>query len=251
MFCQKICIYQLFFVLLQLEMKEKENIGALFDRIARRYDRFNHLLSMGIDKCWRRRVVRGMKSYGSVLDVAVGTGDLAIEMLRRGKAQQVTGIDLSDEMMRIAQHKALRANVNNRLTLQHANAQAMPFANDTFDAVTCSFGVRNFANLTEGLNEMRRVLRPGGKLIILEFSYPVSGPLRMGYDLYFGHLMPLIGQMLIGDRKPFLYFRESVRNFIWGEELCCKLREAGFENVTFEPLSFSIAMNYQANKPIA
>lgn len=231
-------------------MKEKENIGALFDRIARRYDRFNHLLSLGIDKSWRRHVVRGMQSYEKVLDVAVGTGDMAIEMLHRDKAQQVTGIDLSDEMMRIAQHKAERRNLSHRLTLLHTNAQAMPFANNTFDAVTCSFGIRNFANLTDGLSEMLRVLKPGGHLTILEFSYPVWRPLRWFYDLYFVHLMPLIGQMLIGDRKPFLYFRESVRNFIWGEELCRKLREAGFENVSFEPLSFSIAMHYHANKPI-
>lgn len=229
-------------------MNEKENIGRLFDRIARRYDRFNHLLSLGIDKRWRRRGVRNMQAHKSVLDVAVGTGDLALELLLQNKAEQVTGIDLSDEMMRLAAHKADKAGLAERLTLQNANAQALPFANSTFDAVACSFGIRNFAELDKGLQEMNRVLKPGGELLILEFAYPSNRFVRIFYDLYFVHLMPLLGQLLTGDRKPFLYFRESVRGFLWGEALAEKLRAAGFRNITFTPLSFSIAMTYKANK---
>ena len=227
---------------------QKADIGRLFDRIARRYDRFNHLLSMGIDKCWRRRAVNGMQHHQNVLDVAVGTGDLALELLKRGKAVEVTGIDLSGEMMRVAEHKARRAGLSERLHLMQANAQAMPFEDNAFDAVTCGFGIRNFQNLDQGLSEMYRVLKPGGELLILEFAYPDNRLVRGFYNLYFIHLMPLIGHMLIGDKKPFLYFRESVRGFMWGEELLEHLRAAGFRNATYQPLSCSIAMIYKANK---
>ena len=227
---------------------QKADIGRLFDRIARRYDRFNHLLSMGIDKCWRRRAVNGMQHHQNVLDVAVGTGDLALELLQRGKAVEVTGIDLSGEMMRVAEHKARRAGLSERLHLMQANAQAMPFEDNAFDAVTCGFGIRNFQNLDQGLSEMYRVLKPGGELLILEFAYPDNRLVRGFYNLYFIHLMPLIGRMLIGDKKPFLYFRESVRGFMWGKELLEHLRAAGFRNATYQPLSCSIAMIYKANK---
>lgn len=230
------------------EIEQKADIGRLFDRIARRYDRFNHLLSMGIDKGWRRRAVNGMQHHQNVLDVAVGTGDLALELLARNKADKVTGIDLSEEMMRVAEHKARRKGLGERLGLMKANAQAMPFEDASFDAVTCGFGIRNFQHLNQGLQEMYRVLKPGGELLILEFAYPDNRLVRGFYNLYFVHLMPIIGRMLVGDKKPFLYFRESVRGFMWGDKLVEQLRAAGFKDATYQPLSCSIAMIYKAIK---
>ena len=160
----------------------------MFDRIAGTYDGLNHGLSLNIDRSWRRKTVKLMPPAQHVLDVAIGTADLTIEMLRRGKAQQVTGLDLSDKMMAIGKAKCAKRKLNTAFV--HGNAQEMPFADESFDGVTCAFGCRNFSDLDAGLKEMYRVLKVGGQVTILEFSYPTNRVVRAIYDLYFTRVLP-------------------------------------------------------------
>ena len=183
-------------------MEQKQQIGQLFDRIAGTYDGLNHGLSLNIDRLWRRKTVRLMQPAQHVLDVAIGTADLTIEMLRRGKAEQVTGIDLSDQMMAIGQKKTDKYQMSN-VRFIHANAQQMPFEKDTFDAVTCAFGCRNFQDLDEGLREMYRVLKPSGQVTILEFSYPSNRLVRALYDIYFTRVLPWIGRVVRRDKTAY------------------------------------------------
>lgn len=184
-----------------------------------------------------------------VLDVAIGTADLTIEMLRQGKAEQVTGIDLSDQMMAIGQQK-----INNyqspitNVQFVHANAQSMPFDDASFDAVTCAFGCRNFSNLDEGLREMYRVLKPGGQVTILEFSYPTRRYIRVLYDFYFTHVLPTIGRIVSRDKTAYTYLNKSVKSFCWGEAFAQHLHDAGFSNEHFETLTLGIATIYTAIK---
>lgn len=227
-------------------MEEKQHIGQLFDRIAGTYDGLNHGLSLNIDKWWRRKTVRLMPPVSQVLDVAVGTADLAIEMLRTGKAQQVTGIDLSEQMMAIGAQKCMKRNVE--VTFVKGDAQAMPFEDNTFDAVTCAYGCRNFRSLDEGLKEMFRVLKPGGQVTILEFSYPSNVLVRAMYDLYFTHILPWVGRIVSRDKTAYTYLNRSVKSFCWGEEFIKHLHDAGFTQGTFLPLTFGITTIYTALK---
>ncbi len=227
-------------------MEEKQHIGQLFDRIAGTYDGLNHGLSLNIDKWWRRKTIRLMPPVSHVLDVAVGTADLAIEMLRTGKAQQVTGIDLSEQMMAIGAQKCMKRNVE--VTFVKGDAQDMPFEDNTFDAVTCAYGCRNFRSLDEGLKEMFRVLKPGGQVTILEFSYPSNVLVRAAYDLYFTHILPWVGRIVSRDKTAYTYLNRSVKTFCWGEEFIKHLHDAGFTQGTFLPLTFGITTVYSAHK---
>ncbi len=227
-------------------MEEKQHIGQLFDRIAGTYDGLNHGLSINIDKSWRRKTVALMPAVEHVLDVAIGTADLTIEMLQRGKAQRVTGIDLSEGMMAIGQSKVKSR--KSKVDFVYGNAQRMPFEEASFDGVTCAFGCRNFQNLDEGLHEMYRVLKPGGQVTILEFSYPKNRLIRAAYDLYFSHILPLVGRVVSKDKTAYTYLNKSVKGFCWGEAFVQHLREAGFKDAHFTPLTFGIATIYTAIK---
>ena len=226
--------------------QEKQHIGGLFDRIARHYDGLNHLLSLGIDRCWRREAVGSMQPVDHVLDVAVGTGDLALLLLRRSKAQRVTGIDLSTEMMRIGEEKARRA--GREIRFMEANAQRMPFEDGTFDAVTCAYGVRNFADLDAGLREMYRVLRPGGELRILEFGYPQQKLVRWVYDRYFTTWLPMIGRLLSRDKTAYTYLNQSVRHFCYADDFLEHLKKVGFQGTCYRRQTFGISYLYKAGK---
>lgn len=227
-------------------MEEKQQIGQLFDRIAPTYDGLNHGLSLNIDRRWRRRTVEMMHSAQHVLDVAIGTADLTIEMFRQGKAEQVTGLDLSTEMMAIGEKKCAARNLPVKFVL--GNAQQMPFADASFDGVTCAYGCRNFADLDEGLREMYRVLKPGGAVTILEFSYPTRRYIRWAYDLYFSHILPFIGRIVSRDKTAYTYLNRSVKHFCWGEAFVQHLHDAGFIEEHFEPLTFGISTVYRARK---
>ena len=231
-------------------MEEKQHIGQLFDRIASTYDGLNHGLSLNIDRRWRRKTVALMAPAKHVLDVAIGTADLTIEMLRQGKVEQVTGIDLSDQMMEIGQGKVERMKdlAKERVQFVHANAQAMPFEDASFDGVTCAFGCRNFSNLDEGLREMYRVLKPGGQVTILEFSYPTRRYIRVLYDFYFTHVLPTIGRIVSRDKTAYTYLNKSVKSFCWGEAFAQHLHDAGFREESFQTLTFGIATIYTAIK---
>ena len=233
-------------------MEEKQHIGQLFDRIAGTYDGLNHVLSLNIDRAWRRKTVRRMAPAQHVLDVAVGTADLTIAMLRSGKVQQVTGIDLSDRMMAVGKQKIEKLSTIHHtpctINFLHANAQQMPFGDNTFDGVTCAFGCRNFSCLDEGLREMYRVLKPGGQLTVLEFSYPSNRLVRGLYDFYFSHMLPWIGRVVSRDKTAYTYLNRSVKAFCWGGEFVRHLHDAGFLDTHYEPLTFGIATVYTAKK---
>ena len=225
---------------------EKQHIGQLFDRIAGTYDGLNHGLSLNIDRLWRKRAVREMVSAKHVLDVAIGTADLTIEMLRSGKVEQVTGLDLSEEMMRIGEEKCRRQGM--QVQFVHGNAQEMPFEENSFDAVTCAYGCRNFSNLDAGLREMLRVLKPGGEVIILEFSYPKNRVIRGLYDVYFSYILPFIGRLVSHDKTAYTYLNRSVKSFCWGEAFLQHLHDVGFCDERFIPLTFGITTIYRARK---
>lgn len=227
---------------------EKQHIGQLFDRIAGTYDGLNHVLSLNIDKRWRRRAIRMLAPAEQVLDVAIGTADLTIEILRQGKAQHVTGIDLSHGMMAIGEQKVAKRGYAPQVQFDYGSAQQMPYADSSFDTVTCAYGVRNFANMDEGLSEMYRVLRTGGELMVLEFSYPTNPVLRWGYDLYFTHILPFIGNLFSRDKGAYSYLNRSVKNFPYGEAFCRHLRKAGFSQIKATPLTFGISTIYTAVK---
>ena len=226
----------------------KQNIGHLFNRIAGTYDRLNHLLSLNTDRRWRRRAVRRLTPCEKVLDVASGTADLAIEMVRQDKVQQVTGIDISEEMLRIGDEKVRKADLASRITLQQGSALALPYPDGHFNAVTCAYGIRNFSDLNLGLQEMQRVLCSEGQLLILEFSYPDNKIIRFFYDFYFSKIMPAIGRKVSKDSSAYSYLNRSVKEFIWGEEMAEKLRAAGFRNVSFHPMTLGITTLYLAQK---
>lgn len=227
--------------------QKKKNIGALFDRISGTYDFLNHFLSLGIDRYWRKKAIAGMPPQKEVLDVAIGTADLTLEMFRQHKAQKVVGIDLSEQMIAIGAKKLQQHGFS--ATFLPANAQDMPFADNRFDAVTCAYGCRNFSNLQEGLSEMYRVLQSGGMLLILEFSYPTNPLIRWLYDLYFSCVLPCLGRCISRDKDAYTYLNRSVKDFCYGEAFVQQLREAGFTDIQYEPITWGITTIYRATKP--
>ena len=229
-------------------MEEKQHIGQLFNRIAGTYDGLNHGLSLNIDRLWRKKTVKCMPVAEHVLDVAIGTADLAIEMLRRGKAQRVTGIDLSDKMMAYGELKVESLKLKDQVQFIHGNAQEMPFEDASFDGVTCAFGCRNFSDLDAGLSEMHRVLKPGGQVTILEFSYPSNPLVRVIYNFYFTHLLPAIGRIVSRDKTAYTYLNKSVKSFCWGDAFVQHLQQAGFTDTDYKELSLGIATIYTAKK---
>lgn len=227
---------------------EKKNIGSLFDGIAPAYDRFNHVTSLGIDIYWRRKAIGKLQPVDKLLDVAIGTGDVAFTALRKGKAQHVTGIDLSQEMMNVGKVKAEKQGLADKVEFLLASALEMPFKEGEFEALTCAYGIRNFSDLDQGLREMHRVLKEGGQLAILEFSYPTNPFIRWCYNLYFSHIMPTIGRLLSKKGDAYTYFMHSVKSFIWGDEMLAHLRDAGFKDATFQTMTFGITTLYLAKK---
>ena len=225
---------------------ERQNIGALFDRIASSYDSLNHILSLNIDKRWRRTAIKGLKPATHLLDVAIGTADLTIEALRQHKAEQITGIDLSEEMMKIGERKVADNGFAGKVTFDIGSALEMPYSSGSFDTLTCAFGVRNFSDLEKGLSEFHRVLKKGGEICILEFSYPENRLIACGYDIYFSHILPFIGRIFSKDKSAYTYLNKSVKSFIWGDEMVKRLNMAGFTDVTFTPLTLGIATIYRA-----
>lgn len=225
-----------------------DQIDKLFDGISNQYDRFNHITSMGIDRSWRRQAVGSLPVCHDLLDVAVGTGDLTIEALRQQKVSRVVGIDISDGMMRVAKAKVERLGLQDKVTLLHADCAQLPFADGSFDAITCGYGVRNFAQLDQSLAEMYRVLRPGGQLRILEFTYPTNPIIRFFYDFYLTKVMPIIGKKLTQQGDSFVYFMNSIKRFDKGKAFLSHLDKVGFADTRFKKQTFGISSLYIACK---
>ncbi len=229
--------------------KEKYTIGNLFDRIAPSYDTLNHLFSLGIDRGWRRKAVHCLNdNTREVLDVAAGTGDFSIALCKQEKARKVVGIDLSEGMLALGRKKVHEVGLSREITLQHCDVAEMPFDDNRFSAVTCAFGVRNFSRRKEGLDEMYRVLQEGGKLIILEFSYPKNKIVNLLYNWYFTKFMPVVGGWLSKDKKAYSYLPASVKSFPYGEPFVQELEEAGFVYIGQRQLSCGICTLYTAEK---
>jgi demethylmenaquinone methyltransferase/2-methoxy-6-polyprenyl-1,4-benzoquinol methylase len=224
---------------------KRARVEEMFDRIAPRYDQLNRLLSLGIDRRWRRRLLREvlLAQPRRVLDVATGTGDLAIALAEAGIAE-VSGVDISQHMLAVGRVKVARAGVNVRLFC--ADGEALPEADDSYDAVTVAFGVRNFEHLEQGLLELLRVLRPGGVLAILELSTPSLGVVRALHGVYCRHIVPRVGAAVSGEGAAYQYLPASVAAFPCGERFLQVLLDNGASEVRCIPLTLGIASLYLA-----
>jgi demethylmenaquinone methyltransferase / 2-methoxy-6-polyprenyl-1,4-benzoquinol methylase len=224
--------------------KSPAAIAGMFDAIAGRYDALNHLLSGGLDRSWRRAAVRALALGGSerVLDVCTGTGDLAMALARR--ARQVLGVDFSGEMLRLGLDKVRAASVSGRIALARGDAMRLPCANESFDAATIAFGIRNVLDPEAVVAEIRRVLRPGGRLAILEFGSPTAPVFRQAYGWYFRAVLPRIGRLVSRHGDAYSYLPASVEQFPSGQAFADLLRRAGFNDVTARPLTFGTVWLY-------
>jgi demethylmenaquinone methyltransferase/2-methoxy-6-polyprenyl-1,4-benzoquinol methylase len=231
------------------EGSKKEQVAQMFDNISGNYDLLNHLLSLNIDKGWRRKAVRLMQSYQPkvLLDVATGTGDFAIELMRL-KPDAIQGIDISAGMLEVGKQKMLKRGLNEVITLELGDAENLRFTDEYFDGITVAFGVRNFEHLVAGLSEMRRVLKTGKPLVILEFSKPRVFPMKQIYNLYFKAILPMVGKLISKDSRAYTYLPESVQAFPEGEAFVGILKSVGFDKIKAHRLTFGIASIYVAEK---
>lgn len=231
-------------------MAKKESIRKLFDNIAPDYDKLNHLLSLNIDKGWRRKAVKEIVDTDTplyILDVACGTGDFTIEIAQKAqKGSSVTGIDLSEGMMIIGRKKIEAAGIN--ATMVQGDCENLQYSNNTFDRISVGFGVRNFEHLELGLKEMYRVLNSEGKLVILELSVPSNSFLRWCYKVYFLKILPAIGGWISGDRGAYEYLPASVLRFPAPDKFMGMMKDAGFKNVSHKSLTFGICRMYIGKK---
>ncbi len=229
---------------------KKEQVVRMFNNIARRYDFLNHFLSLGVDKIWRKKAIRylrGISLNPVILDVATGTGDLAIAALKINP-EKIVGIDISQEMLNIGIKKIKKKKLGNIIELKRGDSENLEFESDTFDGLTVAFGVRNFENLNKGLNEMYRVVKEGGKAVVLEFSKPKVFPIKQIYNFYFKFVLPSVGKIVSKDNSAYTYLPESVNQFPERESFITELEKVGFKNCIFKPLSFGIATLYVAEK---
>lgn len=228
-------------------MAKKEFVEQMFDDIAPTYDKLNHILSLNVDKGWRRKAVRRIVATRPthVLDVACGTGDFAIALAKAG-VERVTGVDISQGMLDVGEEKVKALGLN--IEMHVDDCEHLSIADDTFDAVSVAFGVRNFEHLQQGLNEMQRVLRPGGMVCIVELSVPSNRLLLWGYKLYFLHILPFIGRIVSGNGSAYRYLPESVLRFPKPDKVCAMLAEAGFRDVEAKAFTFGLCRMFTGIK---
>lgn len=230
-------------------LNKKKQVEQMFDNISGNYDGLNRVISFGTDVKWRKKVVAQVSETHpeKVLDIATGTGDLAISMAKTD-AKEIIGLDLSEGMLAVGRKKIAAKNLSDKIKMVQGDSEALPFSNDTFDAITVAFGVRNFENLEKGLKEILRVLKPGGIFIILETSVPTRFPYKQGYKLYSNLLLPLIGRIFSKDRDAYSYLSKSAAAFPYGETFNNILKKIGFINVEAQPQTFGVATIYSASK---
>jgi demethylmenaquinone methyltransferase/2-methoxy-6-polyprenyl-1,4-benzoquinol methylase len=228
---------------------KKQQVEEMFDTISPKYDFLNHFLSGGIDIIWRKKAVKILKEYKpkTVLDIATGTGDFAIASLQSG-AQKVVGVDLSEGMLKVGREKIAKLGLTERIQLTKGDSEKLAFQDDSFDAVIAAFGVRNFEHLEKGLEEMRRVLRKDGVMIILEFSKPRKFPFKNLYNFYFKYILPLMGRLISKDKAAYTYLPESVGAFPDGQEFLDVMTKTGFNTVKCKPLTFGVSSIYTGIK---
>ena len=230
---------------------KKKQVQRMFDSIAHKYDFLNHLFSMGIDVLWRKRCIRLLRKENpsTILDMASGTGDFAIEAIRMGVDAHVTAMDLSQGMLDVGKVKVNKRGYEKSITLMQGDSENLPFEDNSFDAYTVGFGVRNFENLDKGLSEMYRVLKPNSITVILEFSKPKQFPIKQLFGFYFKFIMPALGKLVSRDSAAYTYLPESVMAFPEGDEFLNKLKTAGFIELSATSLTGGIASIYIGRKP--
>ena len=231
------------------ELGKKKQVEQMFDNISDNYDNLNRMMTFGTDIGWRKNVVQMVKdtSPQSILDIATGTGDLAI-MMAQTDATRIVGLDLSEGMLNVGKDKVKALKLDHRIEMIVGDSEKLPFADNTFDAITVAFGVRNFENLEKGLSEILRVLKPNGIFVILESSVPTKFPFKQGYNIYTKAIVPLMGKLFSKDQKAYEYLSESMKNFPYGESLNTILRTVGFQNVYHKPQTMGVATIYSARK---
>ena len=229
---------------------KKEEVQQMFDNIAPTYDKLNHILSLSIDKIWRRRVVRKVRRMKpeKVMDLATGTGDLAIKMAKAMPKAKIMGVDLSENMLAVAAEKVRRKGLDDHIALYQGDAENLDVASGVLDVVTVAFGVRNFGNLEVGLTEIMRSLRSGGHIVVLEFSTPRNFFVRKAYQFYSNHVMKPVGGLVSKDRKAYDYLPDSIEEFPDPERFLAIMRHAGFKECRRKSLSLGIAQIYIAEK---
>jgi demethylmenaquinone methyltransferase/2-methoxy-6-polyprenyl-1,4-benzoquinol methylase len=229
---------------------KKEQVAEMFDKIAFRYDFLNHFLSAGIDRIWRKKAIRELTELKpkTVLDVATGTADMPIMLIRLLSPDKVIGIDISEGMLALGRQKITKLGLKEKINLQTGDAENIFFSNASFFAVTVAFGVRNFQNLEKGLSEMYRILKPAGKLVILEFSRPAKGYILPFYKIYLRVVAPRIGKMVSGSLDAYKYLNDSVNAFPEGKAFTAILDKTGFKETYFKKLSFGICTIYCGTK---
>ncbi len=231
------------------ELGKKEQVAKMFDNISEDYDGLNRVISLGIDVSWRKKVVKliGESNPQQILDIATGTGDLAL-MMANLNPEKIVGLDISAGMLEVGKKKIEKANLTEKIEMIVGDSENMPFDDNTFDAITVSFGVRNFEHLDKGLTEILRVLKPGGKFVVLETSNPTKFPFKQGYKFYTNFILPIIGKIFSKDKVAYSYLSESANSFPFGEAFNNILQKNGFKNAKNLPVTFGVASIYTALK---
>lgn len=229
---------------------KKEQVADMFNNISNKYDLLNRLMTMRIDTIWRKKAIKSLQSIApqTILDVATGTGDFAIESINILKPKKIIGVDISKGMLDVAAEKIKSKGLEGQFEVQLGDSENLQFADHTFDAVTVAFGVRNFENLEKGLSEIHRVLRPGGKAIILELSNPKTFPVKQLFHLYFHKIVPMMGKLISKDASAYSYLPESVSKFPDGERFAAITDKVGFETTKVRPQTFGFCTIYEATK---
>ncbi|MBT6082372.1 MAG: bifunctional demethylmenaquinone methyltransferase/2-methoxy-6-polyprenyl-1,4-benzoquinol methylase UbiE [Polaribacter sp.] len=229
------------------DLGKKEQVAKMFDAISKNYDGLNRVISLGIDVKWRKKVVKiiGKNKPKQILDIATGTGDLAL-MMAELSPDKIIGLDISEGMLAVGKEKIAKVNLSEKIEMVVGDSEEMPFDEDTFDAITVSFGVRNFANLDKGIKEIARVLKPSGVLVILETSNPMKFPFKQGYKLHTHLFLPIIGKLFSKDKVAYSYLSESANSFPFGAAFNNILQKNGFTSTEDTPVTFGVATIYTA-----
>ncbi|MGK0388055.1 MAG: demethylmenaquinone methyltransferase/2-methoxy-6-polyprenyl-1,4-benzoquinol methylase [Maribacter sp.] len=232
------------------EDSKKGQISKMFNNIAPYYDFLNRLLSLRMDVTWRRKAIAKLKADKPqmILDMATGTGDVALEAYKQLKPKQIIGMDISTEMLEVGKVKIKKKGLDKIIEMKEGDSENLPFEDNTFDAVTVAFGVRNYENLEKGMREMNRVLKPGGQLVVLEFSQPTIFPFKQLYLFYFKNILPLVGKLTSKDPKAYQYLYESVQAFPNGKDFVKVMDNTNYKNNEFVPLTLGICSIYTGRK---
>ena len=229
---------------------KKEQVASMFDNISGTYDFLNHFMSLGIDILWRKKAIRELLSIKPkvILDVATGTGDFAFEAIKILKPDQIIGVDISRGMLDVADKKIKERNLQDVFSVALGDSEGLQFEDNKFDAITVAFGVRNYENLEKGLADMYRVLKPGGKIVILEFSKPRKFPIKQGYNFYFKYITPILGKLFSKDERAYSYLPESVAAFPDGDDFVNLMTKVGLKNARDRRLTFGVSAIYTGIK---